>query len=145
MLFILLPVLLFYRFPVIEVAGENTSFFIKEDQFVLGWIHSIEKEEWLESYQREDQKIILTDTFFKTYGAGTPFQANKTMTENGFIHMELDIEYEELNVTISEFVQTTLFINGREIPLYQHFDQYENVIITTRKLPVWEYIRGDYF
>jgi len=144
-LLILLLFPLFYRIPVIEVAGEHTSFFIKEEAFVLGWIHSIEKEEWFERYQREDGKIILSDTFFKTFGAGTPFQAKKTMTENGFIHMELDMDYEGLNVTISEFVQTTLFIGNREIPLYHHFDQYENVMITTRKLPVWEYIRGDYF
>lgn len=141
----LAPFSSFLSYSCHRSSGRGYFFFIKEEAFVLGWIHSIEKEEWFERYQRKDEKIILSDTFFKTFGAGTPFQAKKTMTENGFIQMELDIDYEDLNVTISEFVQTTLFIGDREIPLYHHFDQYENVMITTRKLPVWEYIRGDYF
>lgn len=141
---IVLSFLLFYRIPVIEVAGDNTSFFINDDEFVLGWIHSIEKEEWFERYQRQDRKILLTETHFKTYGAGTPYQAKETSTENGFINMEVHIDYEELNLTISKYVQTTLFFSGREVPLYRYFDQYENVIMKTRNLPIWEYIRGDF-
>jgi hypothetical protein len=133
----------FYRIPVVEIAGDHSSFFIKDDQFVLGWIHSIEKEEWFESYQREGQKIILTETHFKTFGAGTPYQAKETTTKNGFIAMEMHIDYEELNITTSEHVQTTLFFSDREVPLHHYFDQYESVIVRTLHLPVWEYIRGD--
>ncbi|WP_054703450.1 DUF1850 domain-containing protein [Bacillus sp. JCM 19041] len=141
---IALPLLLFYRLPVIEIAGENSSFFIRDDQFVVGWIHSIEKEEWFERYQREHEKIVLTETQFKTFGAGTPYQGLETKTEDGFINMELNIDYEELHLTISRHVQTTLFFSDREVHLYEYFDQYDAVMIKTRNLPIWEFTRGDF-
>lgn len=141
---IVLLFLLFYRVPVMEVAGVKEAFLIKEEQFVLGWIHSIEKEEWFESYQRVDEKIVLTETHFKTFGAGTPYQAKVTATEDGFINMELHIDYQELNLTISENVQTTLFFSDREVPLYHYFEQYESVRIKPRNLSIWDYIRGDF-
>lgn len=141
---IALPLLLFYRLPVIEIKGENASFFIRDDQFVLGWIHSIEKEEWFETYQRENEKIVLTETEFKTFGAGTPYQGLETTTENGFIKIELLIDYEELYLTISEHVQTTLFFSDRKVPLYEYFDQYESVLIKPKTLPIWEIKRGDF-
>ncbi|WP_230504327.1 DUF1850 domain-containing protein [Sutcliffiella rhizosphaerae] len=136
--------LLFYRLPIIEIIGEDTSFFIKEEQFVLGWIHSIEKEEWFEHYERYHEKIILTETRFKTFGAGTPYQGIETTTKDGFITMELQMEHEELNLTISKSVQTTLFFDDRQIPLYDYFDQYESVIIKSSKIPIWTYIRGEF-
>ena len=111
---------------------------------MLGWIHSIEKEEWFERYQRENEKIVLTDTHFKTFGAGTPYQGLETTTENGFINIKLYMDYEELNLTISKHVQTTLFFSDREVPLYKYFDQYETVMIKTRDLPIWEFLRGDF-
>ncbi|WP_161603257.1 DUF1850 domain-containing protein [Halalkalibacterium ligniniphilum] len=141
---IALPLLFFYRLPIIEIKGENSSYFIKEDQFVLGWIHSIEKEEWFEHYQRDHKKIILTETRFKTFGAGTPYQGLETTTKDGFITIELQIDYEELNLTISKHVQTTLFFGDRQLPLYEYFEQYESVIIKTNDIPIWEFIRGDF-
>ncbi|TSB47475.1 DUF1850 domain-containing protein [Alkalicoccobacillus porphyridii] len=141
---IALPLLLFYRLPVIEISGEESSYFIREDEFELGWIHSIEKEEWVEHYERQQDILVLTETHFKTFGAGTPYQGEETTTEDGFIRMALNIEHEELNVTISEHVQTTLFILDREVPLYHCFEQYESVTIKARNLALWEYKRGEF-
>lgn len=136
--------LLFIRIPVIELAGNSTTYFIQEEEIVLGWIHSIEKEEWFETYKREKQNLVLTETHFKTYGAGTPYQAVETETEDGFIQMKMDLVYEKLNITVSENVQTTIFFDDREVPLYRYFDQYETVTIKTTNLPIWEYVRGEF-
>lgn len=141
---VVLLFLLFYRIPVIELVGEDTAFFIEDDEFVLGWIHSIEKEEWFERYSRDNGKLVLTETYFKTFGAGTPYQAEKTVNEDGFVKMETTIDYEKLNITVSENVETTLFINGKEVPLYKYFNQYENVLIKVSNLSIWGYIRGDF-
>lgn len=142
--FIVLLFLLFFRIPVIEVSGETYSYFIKEKEFTLGWIHSIEKEEWFEDYVRNKKNIVLTDTRFKTFGAGTPYEGIETVTDDGFIQMKMDIVYPELNLTISERVETTLFFEDREVPLYQYFEQYENVFFKVQYLPIWKYIRGDF-
>ncbi len=123
---------------------QTPLFFIRDDQFELGWIHSIEKEEWFETYERENEKIVLTETKFKTFGAGTPYEGLETTTEDGFIKIKLNIEYEELNLTISENVQTTLFFSDRDVPLYDYFDQYESVLIEARNISIWEIIRGDF-
>lgn len=136
--------LLFYRLPVIEIAGEDASYYIREDAFELGWIHSIEKEEWFERYERKDGFLLLSKTYFKTFGAGTPYGGLTTKTEDGFIQMDLDIEYEELRLTISENVHTTLFFDDREVPLYDYFDQYETVVIKTTHISIWEFKRGDF-
>lgn len=142
--FVVLLFLLLFRQPVIEVSGETDTYFIKEDEFTLGWIHSIEKEEWYETYKRDKKNIVLTESRFKTFGAGTPYEAKNTITEDGFIIMQVDITHPELNVTISEKVQTTLCLHNRHIQLYQYFDQYENVIFKVRYLPLWKYVRGDF-
>lgn len=141
-----LIVLLFliYPLPVTELTGEKHNYFIKEDEFILSWIHSIEKEEWLETYTINGEKFILTETKFKTFGAGTPYTGKNTSQENGFVKIELNYEYESLNITISENVKTTLFIESRKIPLYEIFAQYETVIIKRRNIPFWKYIRGDF-
>ncbi|MCG5102272.1 DUF1850 domain-containing protein [Oceanobacillus alkalisoli] len=142
--FIVLLFLLFLRLPVILIAGGSSAYYLKENEFTLGWIHSIEKEEWFERYKREKQKIILVETYFKTFGAGTPYEAEETTTENGFIHMEMDIAHEELNITVSENVNLTIYAENREIPLHHDFDDHERVVIKTRSLSIWEYIRGEF-
>lgn len=142
--FLIVLLFLIQPIPVIEVAGGEVKYFIKEDEFVLGWIHSIEKEEWYETYKRNGETIDLIDTYFKTFGAGTPYEVKETTTENGYIHMDLNMTYNYLNLTISENVKTTLFIDERKIPLYNYFDQYETVLIQTRNISIWNYIWGDF-
>lgn len=141
---IVLLFLLLLRLPVIELAGDNNSYYLKHNEFTLGWIHSIEKEEWFENYKREKQEIVLLETYFKTFGAGTPYEVEGTTTENGFIHMDMDVAYEELNVTASEYVDLTIYMENREISLHHYFNDHERVLISVRTVPIWEYIRGEF-
>jgi hypothetical protein len=141
---IVLLFLLFFRIPVLEIAGETGSYYLKENEFTLRWIHSIEKEEWLEHYVRNGDALVLTETYFKTFGAGTPYESKATVTKDGFITMQMDMELDMLDLTISERVETTVLSGSQEIPLYEYFGQYEHVTVIPRELPIWEYIRGDF-
>jgi len=48
-LLIVLLVLLLVKVPVTQVSFKEDSFFLKEETFELGWIHSVEKEPWFET------------------------------------------------------------------------------------------------
>lgn len=139
-IFIVLLFLLFFRIPVIEIAGENQTLYIKEKEFKIGWIHSVEKEEWFEIYERRKNELVLTDTYFKTFGAGTPYFEKTVVTENGFVRMKIDQHFPSLTITVSENVKTSVFIEDRQIPLYEYFADYETVTIRIDYLPIWRYM-----
>ena len=48
------------------------SWRIKEDRFSIIYTHSVELTEVIETYAIEGDKIILEESYFKSYGAGLP-------------------------------------------------------------------------
>ncbi|MCA1321540.1 DUF1850 domain-containing protein [Bacillus tianshenii] len=140
---IVLLVLLLVKVPVTQVSFKGGSFFLKEGKFELGWIHSVEKEPWFETYERRDESLFLVNTRFKTFGAGTPSTGEVIPSKDGFIHMKINQKMENLQLSVSENVQTTLYLEGRTIPLYTYVEDYETVEIKAIKLPLWQYLRGD--
>ena len=139
-LLIVLLSLFFIRFPVIVLEGEKHTLYLKEDRFILRWIHSVEKEEWLEEYVRDGQDLILTKTSFKTFGAGTPYTGEEVSTENGMVQMEIHVRYPDLLITVSSNVETTLMVDNRTIPLYTHFRDFEAVRIRVHYLQIWDFL-----
>ncbi len=135
---------LFYRLPVIQLDFGHTIYYLKEDHFELRWIHSVEKEEWVEVYQREDDELILTETYFKTFGAGVPSDGEVIDAQDDFIHMKISERLSEMNLTVSENVKTTIISNETEILLYEITNDYESVTISIEYLPIWEYIGGEF-
>src|SRR5699024_11353970 len=67
-----LPILLKIHIPVIEIIVDEKTYFVRDTSFTLSWIHSVEKEPWYEIYKRKNSHLILTETYFKTFGAGVP-------------------------------------------------------------------------
>ena len=57
--------------------------------------------------------------------------------------MKINKKMENLQLSVSENVQTTLYLEGRTIPLYTYVEDYETVEIKAIKLPLWQYLRGD--
>ena len=134
---------LFLKIPVIQFDFGHTTYYVKEDSFILKWIHSVEKEEWLEYYERDKNELILTDTYFKTFGAGVPSDAEFVEIVDGFVHMKINLTFPEIHLTVSENAQTAIEINEREIPLYRLTNDYETVTISIHTIPLWEYIGGE--
>ena len=140
-----LLLLFFIRIPTIAFHFSNQTIYTKEKTFELSWIHSIEKEEWIEHYIIENSELLLQSTRFKTFGAGVPSDANEVQLKDGFVVMQIGQPYEELNLTISEYVDTTIQISDQQFKLYQYGKPYETVLITVEKLPIWHYLRGRFF
>lgn len=58
-------------------------------QFSLAWQHSVEHEDWIETFAVRDDAIVLTSTRFKTFGAGVPSHAGtRTTLDHGWVVME---------------------------------------------------------
>ena len=140
-----LLLLFFIRIPTIAFHFSNQTIYTKEKTFELSWIHSIEKEEWIEHYIIENSELLLQSTRFKTFGAGVPSDANEVQLKDGFVVMQIGQPYEELNLTISEYVDTTIQISDQQFKLYQYGQPYETVLITVEKLSIWRYLRGRFF
>ena len=140
-----LLLLFFIRVPTIAFHFSNQTIYTKEKTFDLSWIHSIEKEEWIEHYIIENSELLLKSTRFKTFGAGVPSEANEVQLKDGFVVMQIEQPYEELNLTISEYVDTTIQISDQQFKLYQYGQPYETVLITVEKLSIWHYLRGSFF
>lgn len=140
-----LLVLLFFlliKLPVISFETGGEQFYLKEKAFELSWIHSVEKEEWREFYERDGGTLILTETHFKTFGAGVPSDGTILPSDDGFIHMRIDREMGDMNLTVSDNAQTTIRAGGREIKLYALIDDYETFQISVEYIHLWNYVGG---
>lgn len=140
----LLLLIFFIRIPTLAFHFQGRTIYTKEKSFDLSWIHSIEKEEWIEHYIIENNVLLLQCTSFKTFGAGVPSDAAEVELKDGFVVMTIDQRYEQLNVTISEYVDTTVKIGDQQFKLYQFGESYETVLITIEKLSVLQILRGDF-
>ena len=56
--------------------------------------------------------------------------------------MEVNLHYPELNLTLSENVQTTILIGDREIPIYTYASDYSLVHITNESIYLWQLLSG---
>lgn len=141
--FIVLLLFLFVRIPVIYVSYSEGGFQLNEDSFEIYWIHSVEKEPWLETYEKKGDRLFLSNTRFKTFGAGTPSDGEIIPSNDGFVHMRIGREVEVVELIVSKNVETTLITDSREYRLFEIVEDYENVSIEIMKLPLWQYLRGE--
>lgn len=139
---LILLAIFFIKIPVFVFEFEERTYFLMEDSFQLKWIHSVEKEEWIETYEMQEDELYLSETRFKTFGAGVPSSAQETQLENGFVKMNVDIRYPELNLTVSENVKTTIITEDSEIPIYTFASDYDVVHITNRRIHLWQLFMG---
>nr|WP_251047449.1 DUF1850 domain-containing protein [Planococcus sp. ISL-110] len=140
---IVLLFFLLWRIPVVQFDFGEERYYLKEKSFTLQWIHSVEKEEWLEFYEQDGNKLLLTETKFKTYGAGVPSDGEIISSEDGYVHMKIGRSFADMNLTVSRNAQTTIKTSDKEIPLYQYTGDYEPVTITIEFIDLWDYVRGN--
>lgn len=112
-----------------------------EKNFEVEWIHSVEKEAWIETYLVEGNKLILTTTAFKTYGAGVPSDGVIEDRGDGLVHMKINREMVEVTLVVSDSVRTTLRFGNKEIFLYELVNDYEEVRIESKFLPWWNLLK----
>ncbi|WP_225228749.1 DUF1850 domain-containing protein [Bacillus sp. PS06] len=140
---IVLLILLFVNVSKLKVSYNDRYFYLDNDTFEIGWIHSVEKEPWYETYEMRNDSLFLNETRFKTFGAGTPSDGTIIPSNDGFVHMLINQKMEDIHLFVSNNVKTTLYTEKSTIPLYELVDDYETVTIEVKKIPLWELLRGD--
>ena len=132
--------LLFLIWPksslVIEAEGYEPVY-LETDTFELHWIHSIEHEEWYEVYEIQGDSLLLTETYFKTFGAGVPSDSEEPpeITDDGFVKFTVNDTYPNLYMNVSENVKTKIIQNDQEYLLYDMFDSNTSVKISIKNRP----------
>ena len=130
------------RKEIVLVEYEQGQFLIK-DEFTIGWVHSVEKEPWYEIYKVYNNQLYLKETYFKTFGAGTPSDGTVVKTDDGYVHFMINKPVQEINLVVSDNVKTTIYTKNEEIKLYKLVEDYSSISFKIQKIPLWKYIRGE--
>ncbi|RXT09094.1 DUF1850 domain-containing protein [Ammoniphilus sp. CFH 90114] len=136
---LILSLLFFFPHHKTEVSFQENIIYLSDEAFSIGWIHSVEKEEWLEFYERRGNQILLTKTQFKTYGAGVPSSGKSSLTEDGYVEVEINRKMDELRLVVSPRVKSTMHLNNHDLLLYEIVEPYNEVVIKPVSLPVYQY------
>lgn len=124
--------------------GETLRFIqSKDDCFIVGWRHSVEKTPWKETYRVRDGDVLeLESTDYQSYGAGTPdAEGQVELLPDGYIRVteiERTIPYYSLfYIPISRYY---IKIDGKRYGLEEFVPAYEKVQIHYRSLRAYERI-----
>ncbi len=123
-------------------SGEDL--YLPPETFEIHWIHSIEKEEWFEVYSVEDESFILTESHFKTFGAGVPSDSDEPaeMTKDGFVKYTINDPYPDIYLNVSDNVETKIVQDDEEILLYELYEPYTAVEITIEYISLIKQLTG---
>lgn len=141
-LVLIVSIKLLWKQPVIQVSFDSQSCYLKSTQFDLKWRHSVEKQWWIESYQIQDNQLLLTDTYLQTFGAGTP--STEALSQDtkpkypGYVHYQIDTTLPYLNWMISSNIEATIINQGRELAIYKWVSDYTNIHIVPKYIPAWQ-------
>lgn len=132
-----IPFLLSKEYTVITVEAHICK--IDAPTFTLSWIHSVDKTPWLENYKRAEQGFILTQSIFKTFGAGVPHDGKVLQSDDGMIHYEMNQFIKEINWVIDKEVQSTILLpNHSNWEIYKDTERYSEVQIRNQLLNFWQ-------
>lgn len=141
---LILLAIFFIRLPILTFEFSDKVLFASTKQFDLGWIHSVEKEEWIEHYEIDQDQLLLVSTKFKTFGAGVPSFSEDVELIDGYVNMKINQSYKELNLTISENVDSTIYFDDKIIKIYDYGETYDTVLISVKKIFIWQYLGGKF-
>ncbi|MGM8215430.1 DUF1850 domain-containing protein [Bacillaceae bacterium W0354] len=133
-----LLILLFVKIPVFQFVINNEPYYLVSNNFTISWVHSVEKEKWYEKYTKKNGVLLLTETRFKTFGAGVPANGEIISTQQGYVQMRIDREIPVLNLIVSHNVKTIVETNDDIIPLYELTNDYEEITISVQNVHLWD-------
>lgn len=119
----------------------------RPEDFSIIYTHSVERTDVRENYRIEAGKIILTETYFSSYGAGLPATTKDDfeITEDGFHIYNIDREFEEVIYRSGKkLANHRLLIGEKEYRLSDFNRPGQLIRFTVEKLPRWKtYLGGE--
>ncbi|MCK3655093.1 hypothetical protein A4G19_04720 [Pasteurellaceae bacterium Macca] len=127
---------------VLNIRSDSPQFtpcIINTDHFALRWRHSVERQLWLEHYQRQGNQLHLYQSWLQTFGAGSP-STEKEVTDvpPGYIGYQHNQLFKELNWTVSRRMEGSLLWGknlNHEWLVYQQLPDYSLLTIHAYSAP----------
>lgn len=112
------------------------------EHFSVEWMHSVELQPWRETFKYTPEGIILTETLFKSFGAGVPsYGGREYLLEGGFIVFRgMDIKMESIPYGISSFAKHRLVFRSSTVPLYRLVEDGTFVNISVERKDLLNYL-----
>lgn len=126
---------------------EDELAFFSTKSFSVIYTHSVERTEVVENYRLDQGKLILTDTWFSSYGAGLPAttEYDFEITEDGFHIYNINKIFEEVIYRSGKkLANHRLLIGDLEYKLEDFNSPGQVIIFSVIKLPRWKIYLGGY-
>ncbi|WP_348548671.1 DUF1850 domain-containing protein [Psychrobacter sp. KFRI-CH2-11] len=131
--------------PVVEVQVDGTICYFTEPNFELRWIHSVEKQWWEEQYQRTDDGLLLTTTYFEAFGAGTPStEALAPIQKPGYLGYQINETLPSLNWVVSRLTKGELNYADHRLLIHEWAPDYSEVTITPKTYHLIDRLQKDF-
>ncbi|OJV64428.1 MAG: hypothetical protein BGO41_12475 [Clostridiales bacterium 38-18] len=115
-------------------TGEQRDFFPKDDQFILGYTHSVlltPVEEYFEV--DKNNNLILQKTIYESFGVGLPYEqdtdADFEIVDGKFI-LYLNRTFEQVNMIASPIPKHLIKVNGESTYIAAMFSK-EDIDVTS--------------
>lgn len=133
------------RQSVIEVQVDGKTCYFTEPNFQLRWIHSVEKQWWEEQYQRENDGLLLTTTYFEAFGAGTPStEALAPIQKPGYLGYQINEKLPNLNWVVSRLTKGELDYADYRLLIHEWAPDYSEVTITPKAYNLIDRLKKDF-
>lgn len=132
------------RVEGIDGASDKVCYFV-EPNFQLRWIHSVEKQWWEEQYQRQNDGLLLTTTYFEAFGAGTPStEALAPVQKPGYLGYQINERLPSLNWVVSRLTKGEIDYSNYRILIHQWVPDYSEVTITPKAYGLIDRFKKDF-
>lgn len=119
---IIILIVIFFFYPRVYVNNERgqtlASFFLfPGEEIIFKYTHSVEKTPVFEKYVLAwTGKLVMTETHFKSYGAGLPLETRNFSTDGGyFILKEMGIELTRIRIRVSRTPGQSITIRNKKL------------------------------
>ncbi|WP_237739273.1 DUF1850 domain-containing protein [Taylorella equigenitalis] len=123
---------------------QGNSCYLRDDEFSISWIHSVEKEEWIENYKAVSGNLNLKSTFFKTFGAGTPSDGEVINAPQGYVGYKINRNYPVLNWVVSQNMQGKIIVDGDVWNINKEVPRFTEIQMSSVRVPIINLLFGGF-
>jgi hypothetical protein len=134
--------------PLLTIREQGTDVLIwmarpSKGIFSLQWMHSVELEQWRETFQiTVDGKIHLIESRFKAFGAGVPDNGGKEFysSDDWFVMKGFDRYFTHIPLGVSCYSDHRLLYNDKTYRLCDWVEDGSYVVLKREIVPLYTYV-----
>lgn len=131
------------RIEMLMVENEKNELYLKwneNENFSLSWVHSVEKERWIEYFKLKEEEVVLIGTKFKTFGAGVPSNFRESEIKDGWVVVkDLNRKMSRLNIRASGNTEHELIYGDKTFVLSKKGES-RRYLIKKKKISLAKYV-----